>query len=126
MLRQTLLALLVVVLFLPFLPLLIWSFAQGWYFPQLLPQWTLQNWAELFAATSRVGQGFVQSFAIATVTTVLSLLIGLPAGRAIGLMQFPGKEVLKLLILMPIIVSPLATLIGIQCNSEISALDRSR
>lgn len=115
MLRQTLLALIVVVLFLPFLPLLIWSIAQGWYFPQLLPQqWTLQNWADLFAAGSRVGQGFVQSFAIATITTLLSLLIGLPAGRAIGLMQFPGKEVLKLLILMPIIVSPLATLMGIQ------------
>jgi putative spermidine/putrescine transport system permease protein len=31
-----------------------------------------------------------------------------------GLMQFPGKSCLKMLILMPIIVSPLATLMGIQ------------
>lgn len=64
--RRTALVLIVVVLFLPFLPLLIWSFAQGWYFPQLVPeQWTLANWAALLASGSRVGQGFAESLLIA-------------------------------------------------------------
>lgn len=113
--RYALLMLIIIVLFLPFLPLLIWSLAEGWYFPALVPpQWTLQNWVEVLASTSRVGEGFVQSLAIAFITTALALLVGLPAGRAMGLMQFPGKSCLKMLILMPIIVSPLATLMGIQ------------
>lgn len=115
MLRNTLIVLVVLILFLPFLPLLIWSFAQGWFFPQLMPeQWTFQHWIQLLSPTSRVMEGLVQSLAIALITTALSLLVGLPAGRAIGVMEFPGKEALKLFLLTPIVVSPLATLMGIQ------------
>ncbi len=115
MTRNTLIVFVILVLFLPFFPLLIWSFAKGWVFPQLIPeQWTLQHWAQLLLPTSRVIEGLLQSLAIALTTTVLSLLVGLPAGRAIGLIEFPGKEALKLFLLTPIIVSPLATLMGIQ------------
>ena len=115
MTRQTALILIVVALFLPFLPLLIWSFAQGWYFPQLVPeQWTLANWEALFTSGSRVGQGFAQSLLIAILSTGSALLVGLPAGRALGLIAFPGKGAIKLFLLLPIIVSPLATLMGIQ------------
>ncbi|MGC1527851.1 MAG: ABC transporter permease subunit [Phormidesmis sp.] len=112
--QKMLLLLIVSVLFLPFLPLLIWSFAQGWYFPQLIPQWTLQNWSTLFTTSTRVGQGFVQSLIIAVCSTGLALLVGMPAGRALGMMDFPGKGAIKLFLLLPIIVSPLATLMGIQ------------
>jgi len=115
MTRKAALLLIVTVLFLPFLPLLIWSFAQGWYFPQLVPeQWTLENWQAIFAASTKVGQGFLQSLVIASLSTALALLVGLPAGRALGLMAFPGKGAIKLFLLLPIIVSPLATLMGIQ------------
>lgn len=115
MTRKLALLLIVTVLFLPFLPLLIWSFAKGWYFPQLLPQdWTLQNWVSILAISSKVGQGFFQSLLIASISTGLALLVGLPAGRALGLMTFPGKGAIKLFLLLPIIVSPLATLMGIQ------------
>ncbi|MEM1292100.1 MAG: ABC transporter permease subunit [Cyanobacteria bacterium P01_H01_bin.162] len=115
MTRKVVLSLIIGVLFLPFLPLLIWSFAQGWYFPQLLPeQWTVANWQAIFTTSTKVGQGFVQSLAIASLATTLALVVGLPAGRALGLMEFPGKGAIKLFLLLPIIVSPLATLMGIQ------------
>ena len=115
MLKNTLIVLVIVVLFLPLLPLLIWSFSQGWFFPQFIPeQWTFQHWTQVFSPASRVMEGLVQSLAIALTTTMLSLLVGLPAGRAIGLMEFPGKAALKLFLLTPIIVSPLATLMGMQ------------
>lgn len=113
--RNVLLGLIIGVLFLPFLPLLVWSLASGWYFPELVPsQWTMQQWQTVFSATSKVGEGFFQSLMIAAIATTLALLVGLPAGRALGLMQFPGKAGIKLFLLMPIIVSPLATLMGIQ------------
>lgn len=113
--RNLLIVLVIGVLFLPFLPLLVWSFATGWYFPQFIPeQWTLDNWTQLFTPASRVMEGLGQSLAIALTTTLLSLLVGLPAGRALGVMEFRGKAALKLFLLTPIIVSPLATLMGIQ------------
>ncbi len=115
LLRKGITSLVIGTLFLPFLPLLIWSVAQGWYFPQLWPaQWTLQHWTAIFSASSRVGEGLLQSLLIALLTTLLSLLVGLPAGRALGLLEFPGKPLLKLFLLLPILVSPLATLMGIQ------------
>jgi putative spermidine/putrescine transport system permease protein len=115
MIRKVSLLLVITVLFLPFLPLLIWSLAQGWYFPQLLPdQWTLRHWSAVLSPATRVMQGFGQSLLIAVLSTGLALLVGLPAGRALGLMTFPGKGAIKLLLLLPIIVSPLATLMGIQ------------
>lgn len=113
--RNSVIILVILALFLPFLPLLIWSVAQGWFFPQVVPQtWTLEHWQQLLSASSRVAEGVMQSLAIALITTALSLLVGLPAGRALGLMNFPGKPILKLILLTPIIVSPLATLMGIQ------------
>ena len=112
--RKLVLWLIIGALFLPFLPLLIWSFAQDWYFPQLVPQWTLEHWSTLLTASTKVAEGFVQSLVIALLSTGLSLLVGLPAGRALGLIDFPGKGAIKLFLLLPIIVSPLATLMGIQ------------
>jgi putative spermidine/putrescine transport system permease protein len=113
--RNGIIALAIALLFLPFLPLLIWSVAQGWFFPHLLPQhWTLDHWMQLISPTSRVLEGLLQSLAIALLTTLLSLIVGLPAGRAMGILIFPGKTVVKLFLLMPIVVSPLATLMGIQ------------
>lgn len=113
--RNGFITLVILVLFLPFLPLLIWSFAQGWFFPQLVPtQWTLEHWTEILFGMARVSEGLLQSLAIALMTTALSLLVGLPAGRALGMMEFPGKAILKLFLLTPILVSPLATLMGIQ------------
>ena len=105
----------ILVLFLPFLPLLIWSGAEGWYFPQLIPeQWSGAAWSEVISGGSRVGVGFLQSLGIAAAVTGLALGVGLPAGRALGLLRFPGKSGLRLLLVLPILVSPLATLMGIQ------------
>jgi putative spermidine/putrescine transport system permease protein len=115
MTRKVALILIIAVLFLPFLPLVVWSVAKGWYFPQLVPQqWTGAHWAAVVAPSSRVLQGFLQSLVVAGLSTALALAVGLPAGRALGLMEFPGKGAIKLVLLLPIIVSPLATLMGIQ------------
>ena len=45
--------------------------------------------------------------------TVLSVLFGVPAGRALGLYNFPGKRIVEIMILAPIIVPGLAVVLGI-------------
>ncbi len=107
-------ALLIVWLVLPLVPLAIWSFAKGWRFPNLLPQtWSLDAWAFAFSERSGVLQSLGTTTLIAVIATVLSILAGVPAGRALGLYQFRGKQVVELLILAPIIVPGIAVALGI-------------
>ena len=107
-------AVLLVWLILPLVPLAIWSFARGWRFPDILPQdWTLQAWTYALSDTSGVLGSLGLSVWIATATTVISILIGVPAGRALGLYQFRGKGLVELVILAPIIVPGIAAALGI-------------
>ena len=113
---RTLTALLLVIwLVLPLVPLAIWSFAHGWRFPDLLPQeWSLRAWIYTLSDTSGVLGSLGVSIAISSGATLLSVLIGVPAGRALGMYQFRGKRAVELLILAPIIVPGIAVALGLQ------------
>lgn len=101
-------------LLLPVLPLIIWSFAHGWRFPDLLPQaWTLRPWTYALSPASGVLQSFAVTTFIATATTLLAALIGVPAGRALGLHRFRGKALVTLLLLAPALLPGLAVVFGL-------------
>lgn len=107
-------ALLIFWLVVPLVPLGIWSFARGWRYPDLLPQeWTLQAWDYAFSDVSGVLQSLWLTIWIAFAATALSILVGVPAGRALGLYKFRGKEFVELLILAPVIVPGIAVVLGI-------------
>ena len=95
-------------LMLPLIPLAIWSFARGWRFPDLLPAvWSGRAWAYAFSDTSGVVESIAVTIWIAASVTVIATLIGIPAGRALGLYQFQGKRMVEAVILAPLIVPPL-------------------
>ena len=107
--------LLIVWLILPLIPLAIWSFARGWTYPNLLPKiWTLQPWIFALSDQSGVLSSLALTTGIALAVTTLSVLIGVPAGRALGLYQFRGKALVELMILAPIIVPGIAVALGLQ------------
>jgi putative spermidine/putrescine transport system permease protein len=107
-------AVLVVWLLLPLVPLLIWSFARGWRFPDLLPQeWTLQAWKFALSARSGVGESLGVTVQIAALATLAAILVGVPAGRALGLYRFRGKALVEMLILAPLIVPGIAVALGL-------------
>lgn len=98
----------------PIIPQIIWSFAHRWLFPTLLPsQWSLQPWQYVLSPSSRVGEGFLNSLAIALVVSLLSIVIGLPASRALALHQFRGKGTIEWLLMVPIIVPGIVVTMGI-------------
>lgn len=106
--------LLVVWLVLPLVPLAIWSFARGWFFPDILPTvWTLNAWRFAISESSGVLASLWLTIWIALAATGLSVLVGVPAGRALGLHRFRGKELVELLILAPVIVPGIAVILGI-------------
>jgi putative spermidine/putrescine transport system permease protein len=101
-------------LVLPLVPLAIWSFAKGWYFPDILPKrWTLNAWEYTFSDTAGVIDSLWITIWISLAATFLSILIGVPAGRALGMYKFKGKELIELLILAPVIVPGIAVVLGI-------------
>jgi putative spermidine/putrescine transport system permease protein len=107
-------AILIVWLVLPLVPLAIWSFARGWRFPDLLPQeWSLKAWSYALSDTSGVLGSLGLTIGISLGATALSIIIGVPAGRALGMHQFRGKHLVELIILAPTIVPGIAVALGI-------------
>lgn len=107
-------AMLVTWLVLPLIPLAIWSFARSWFFPDLLPSaWSMQAWDYALSDTSQVMDSLWITIVISLGATALSVLVGVPAGRALGLYQFRGKQLVELMILAPTIVPGIAVVLGI-------------
>lgn len=104
----------VVAVLAPIIPQIVWSFVHRWLFPALLPnQWSLEPWQYVFSQSSRVGEGFVNSLLIALLVSFLSILVALPASRAIALHEFRGKGVIEWLLMVPIIVPGVVATMGI-------------
>lgn len=102
-------------LVLPLLPLAIWSIAHGWTYPNLLPQnWTPQPWAFALSPQSGVLQSLALTTGIALAATALSVLLGVPAGKALGQYKFRGKAIVEIIILAPIIMPGIAVVMGLQ------------
>jgi len=105
---------LIVWLVLPLIPLAIWSFARGWFYPSLLPKvWSLNAWKYAMSDTSGVLDSLWLTIGISLAATFLSILVGVPAGRVLGMYDFKGKSVVELLILAPMIVPGIAVVLGI-------------
>jgi putative spermidine/putrescine transport system permease protein len=99
----------------PFIPMLIWSFSFRWTIPDLLPEtWSFRAWEYVGSRSSQVVPAIVDSLLIALPVTLLSAIIAIPAGRALGLHRFPGKRFVEFLILAPNIIPGLTVALGIQ------------
>jgi putative spermidine/putrescine transport system permease protein len=99
---------------LPFVPLVLWAFAGEWRFPDLLPgEWSLRGWKSVFGGGSRLLEALSNSLVIGLAATVVSVAVGLPAGMAIGGHEFRLKGAVLFLILLPTLVPPLASTMGI-------------
>ena len=101
-------------LMLPLVPLVLWAFAQGWRFPDVLPPFSLRAFGYALSPVSGVMAALWTTTLVAGLTTVVALMIGLPAGRALGLYDFRGKGVVEMLVLVPIVVPGIAVVLGLQ------------
>ncbi len=98
----------------PMIPLFIWSISFRWFYPDILPsEYSTGAWEAVISPTNNVLGATWQTTLIALLVTVLSVLFGVPAGRALGLYNFAGKRIVEIMILAPIIVPGLAVVLGI-------------
>jgi len=105
----------VVAVGLPFLPLIFWSFSDRWFYPDLIPRaWGFRAWTYILqTASNQVLIAVLESLRIAAATALISIALGVPAGRALGLYRFKGKEFIALLLMLPVVVPPLCTAMGL-------------
>lgn len=97
----------------PFVPILLWSFAFRWPYPDMLPSFSLRAWSYVFSQKKIIGALFT-SLSLSSVVTLVSLAIGFPAARALGMYKFRGKGFAGMFINLPAIVPVLAVAMGIQ------------
>ena len=104
----------VIAILAPIVPIFIWAFTGSWFYPDLIPEeFSLRAVKYIFSPASKTADAVMKGGSIALVATVLSLIVGIPAGRAIGLHDFRGKRLVIFLILAPVIVPGLSVLMGI-------------
>ncbi len=114
MMRTIVLSAIVLGVLLPLIPLFVWSVSHRWWFPALLPtEMSVRAWEYIGSPLSQVGSAFLNSLVIACLVTVISIFIGVPAGRALGMHDFRGKTVVEFIILAPAIIPGLAVIMGI-------------
>jgi putative spermidine/putrescine transport system permease protein len=106
---------LALILILPLVPLAVWSFAQGWRFPDLVPQdWSLKAWRHALSPQSGVLAAAWTSTKVALATTALAALVAWPAARALGLNRFRGRRLVILVLVAPALVPAIAIVPGLQ------------
>ena len=109
--------LLILLLLTPLIAFFFNAFSFRWFYPQLFPQeLSLRAWESIVASNSRVPEALLNSTILAVGVTLSSVVIGLPAARALGLHSFRGKRVIEFLIISPTIVPGIAVAMGLNIN----------
>jgi putative spermidine/putrescine transport system permease protein len=83
--KLTLLVLLAFAIIGPLANLVLWSFAERWYFPFKLPvTWGLRYWEVVFRPTGVAMASLATSISIALLTVAVALAVSIPAGFALA------------------------------------------
>lgn len=113
--RNSIVIVMILAVALPFLPLVLWSVSARWFYPNIVPNaWGIRAWKYVFGiAGTQIVTALFQSVLLATITSLISLLIGIPAGRILGLYHFRWKGLVLVLLTLPVIVPALSVAMGL-------------
>ena len=86
----------------PLANLVLWSFAERWYFPFKLPvTWGLRYWEVVFRPTGVAMASLTTSISIALLTVALALAVSIPAGYALARLRLPFRALIMIVFLLP-------------------------
>jgi len=97
----------IVIIGLPLLMAVLWSLVDPdfpWSYPDVFPtRLSLYHWDFVFRFTG-ITKAIITSYTIAPLATILAFVLSLPPAYAIANYDFPGKEIIRIIILLPIIL----------------------
>jgi ABC-type spermidine/putrescine transport system permease subunit II len=111
--RTFIISLAALLLLTPLIPLLMWSFATSWRWPELIPTFDGGYWTRLLAE-GRIIPALGNSLLLASSVTLLSLALSFFAAKALGTRSFRGKQLVELLLLIPTFLPQIAVVFGMQ------------
>ena len=113
-LTALLLALFAFAIFGPLANLLLWAFAEKWYFPSKLPsEFGFSFWRRVFSPRGDALASLGTSIWIAVLTVVLSLAVAVPAGYALARLRLRWRSLILLAFLLPQAVPNLPVYVNI-------------
>lgn len=90
------------VVFGPLANLLLWAFAEQWYFPFKMPVvYGLKYWFQVFRPTGNAMESLSTSLLVAVLTVLFCLAISVPAGYALARRNLPWRALIMLAFLLP-------------------------
>ncbi len=96
----------------PMIILLIWCFINRWPWPHIFPEsFSLKGFNYIFNVSSF--EIIASSIILSIVVTLVTIIISIPASKALALYEFKGKRFFKLLALSPLVIPPAAISMGI-------------
>jgi putative spermidine/putrescine transport system permease protein len=97
-----LLGLVAFAIFGPIANLVLWAFAERWFWPNALPsQYGFAFWTRVFSPRGGAWHSMGLSVSIALLTVLISLALAIPAGYALARRSVPFRAVLMMLFLVP-------------------------
>jgi putative spermidine/putrescine transport system permease protein len=109
-----LLGLLAFAIFGPLLNLMLWAFAEKWYFPYKLPlEYGFSFWQRVFRPQGHAMESLGTSIAIALFTVAMCLAVAIPAGYALARRALPLRALILLAFLLPQAFPSLAVYINV-------------
>jgi putative spermidine/putrescine transport system permease protein len=97
-----LIGLLAFAIFGPLLNLVLWAFAERWYFPHRIPsEFGFSFWGRVFSARGGAVSSLATSVWIAVLTVVVCLSVAIPAGYALARVKLRWRGLILLAFLLP-------------------------
>lgn len=110
---DTYLVFLVGLLVVPTLLMIMGSFATRWPWPELFPHHPgLKGYCQYFSGVGNM-EVLLKSIGLSFIVTLLTLIMALPAAKAMGQMNFKGKRIVNTVIMLPLIVPTVSIAMGI-------------
>jgi ABC-type spermidine/putrescine transport system permease subunit II len=98
----------------PLVNLVLWAFAEKWYFPHQLPlEYGRSFWQRVFRPQGHAMESLGNSIAIALFTVVACLAVAIPAGYALARRALPLRALILLAFLLPQAFPSLAVYINV-------------
>ena len=104
---------LIVFFVVPLIPTTLWAFSEKWPGESLVPTEYGFKWFKLLLDSGALVGPLTLSLIIGITVVTLSALLSLPAAYVVGTKQFRGRELVISLLMLPLIVPPVATGVGL-------------
>jgi putative spermidine/putrescine transport system permease protein len=91
----------------------IMSFSSGWTWPSIIPkELSVKGWKDVLLNRNSLDVIFV-SLKIALIVSIINLIVAIPAADAIARYDFKYKKTIEFFLLIPIVIPPIISTMGI-------------